>query len=183
MIDLADLPSQDPVDLVNIACAATLALDLEATPEAVSRVATGYHPGAHRRSVVLESGGISWVDDSKATNPHAAIASIRAHPSVILIAGGLVKGLDVTGLATEPNVRLLIGVGEAGPDLVAAAGTKGRLAGTLELAVEMALQAAEEGDTVLLAPGCASFDQFRSYEERGDRFAELVIERLGGGRE
>ena len=183
MIDLADLPSQDPADLVNIACAATLALDLEATPEAVSQVATEFHPGAHRRSMVLESGGIAWVDDSKATNPHAAMASIRAHPSVILIAGGLAKGLDVTDLATEPNVRMLIGIGEAGPELVAAAGSRGLLAGTLERAVEMALQVAEEGDTVLLAPGCASFDQFRSYEERGDRFAELVIERLGGGRE
>lgn len=120
-----------------------------------------------------------WVDDSKATNPHAAVASIRAHDSVVLIAGGLAKGLDLAPIAEEPAVRVLIGIGEAGPDLVELAGERGRLAGNLETAVEMARQIAEPGDTVLLAPGCASFDQFDSYGQRGDRFAELVRETVG----
>ena len=75
---------------------------------------------------------------------------------------------------------MVIGIGESGADLVGSAGDKGRLAGTLDIAVEMAAQAAEHGDTVLLAPGCASFDQFESYRARGDRFEELVVERLGG---
>jgi UDP-N-acetylmuramoylalanine--D-glutamate ligase len=121
------------------------------------------------------------VDDSKATNPHAALASIRAHDSVILIAGGLAKGLDLTSLVGEDGVRLVIGIGEAGPWLAEAAGERGRLAGTMEIAVEMAASAARPGDTVLLAPGCASFDQFESYGARGDRFAELARERVGGG--
>lgn len=121
-----------------------------------------------------------WVDDSKATNPHAALASIRAHGPVILIAGGRAKGIELAPLAGEDNVRMLIGIGEAGAGLVAAAGDRGRLAGTLEIAVEVAAGAARPGDTVLLAPGCASFDQFDSYVARGDRFAELVRERLGG---
>jgi UDP-N-acetylmuramoylalanine--D-glutamate ligase len=95
---------------------------------------------------------------------------------VILIAGGLAKGTDVTPLAREPNVRHLLGIGEAGPVLVAAAGEKGRDVGTLDRAVALAADLAEPGDTVLLAPGCASFDQFVSYEERGDRFAALVEE-------
>jgi UDP-N-acetylmuramoylalanine--D-glutamate ligase len=99
---------------------------------------------------------------------------------VILIAGGLAKGIDLTPLTEEDNVRMLIGIGEAGPTLVDAAGERGRLAGTLEIAVEVAANAARPGDTVLLAPGCASFDQFTSYGARGDRFAELVNERLGG---
>jgi UDP-N-acetylmuramoylalanine--D-glutamate ligase len=144
----------------------------------VASGAIDFEPGAHRRAIVAESGGITWVNDSKATNPHAAIASIRAHGSVILIAGGLAKGNDLTPLVEEENVRLIIGIGEAGPDLVALAGDRGRLAGTLEIAVEMAAGAAVAGDTVLLAPGCASFDQFSSYVARGDRFAELLDERL-----
>jgi UDP-N-acetylmuramoylalanine--D-glutamate ligase len=110
------------------------------------------------------------------------VASIRDRGSVVLIAGGLAKGLDLTPLAGESNVRILIGIGEAGPSLVEAAGEKGRLAETLDIAVEMAALAARSGDTVLLAPGCASFDQFESYAARGDRFAELVAERLGAAR-
>jgi UDP-N-acetylmuramoylalanine--D-glutamate ligase len=95
---------------------------------------------------------------------------------VILIAGGLAKGIDVTPLAREGNIRHLLGIGEAGPVLVAAAGVRGHEVGTLERAVPLAADLAEPGDTVLLAPGCASFDQFVSYEERGDRFAALVEE-------
>lgn len=178
-IDLADLGSRDPTHLVNLAEAAALALRAGASGEGVIRGAIGYRPGAHRRRVILESEGVCWVDDSKATNTHAALASIRAHNDVILIAGGRAKGLDITPLGSEPNVRMLIGIGEAGATAVDAAGEKGRLAGTLDIAVEIAAQAARPGDTVLLAPGCASFDQFGSYAERGDRFAELVKERVG----
>lgn len=180
-VDVSDLVSDDPTHLVNLACAAALALRVGATTEGVAQGAISYRPGAHRRTVVGKSDGVIWVDDSKATNPHAALASIRSHASVILIAGGLAKGIDLTPLTEEENVRMVIGIGEAGPALVEAAGDRGRLAGTLEIAVEVAGGAARPGDTVLLAPGCASFDQFASYGARGDRFAELVDERLGGG--
>lgn len=180
-VDVAEMPSQDPTHLVNLACAAALALHMGASAEGVAHGAVTFHPGAHRRTVVAESQGVRWVDDSKATNPHAAVASIRAHGPVILIAGGLAKGIDLAPIAEEANVRMLVGIGEAGPDLVEAAGDRGRLAGTLEIAVEAAASAAVPGDTVLLAPGCASFDQFDSYGARGDRFAELVKLRLGGG--
>ncbi len=178
-IDIADLTSDDPTHIVNLACAAALARRLGATERGVVQGAVGYRPGAHRRSLVLESGGVRWVDDSKATNPHAAVASVRAHGPVVLIAGGQNKGLDLTPLANEPNVRMLIGIGEAGPGLASAAGSRGRVAGTIEIAVDMAVQAAESGDTILLAPGCASFDQFDSYAERGDRFSELAREQVG----
>lgn len=178
VVDVTDLKSQDPTHLVNLACAGALALRMGATPDGVARGAIEFQPGAHRRCIVAESGGITWINDSKATNPHAAIASIRAHGPVILIAGGLAKGIDLTPLVQENNVEMIIGIGEAGPGLVALAGDRGRLAGTLEIAVEMAAGAAVAGDTVLLAPGCASFDQFSSYGARGDRFAELVDERL-----
>lgn len=181
-VDVADLTSDDPTHIVNLACAAALALRVGASPEGVATGAIAYHPGAHRRTVVAEVDGITWVNDSKATNPHAALASIRAHGPVILIAGGLAKGIDLTPLAGEDNVRMVIGIGEAGPELVTAAGDRGRLARTLEIAVEMAANAAAPGDTILLAPGCASFDQFASYGVRGDRFAELVADRVGAGR-
>lgn len=176
-VDVADLKSQDPTHLVNLACAAALALRMGATPQGVAAGAIGFEPGAHRRTVVAEIDGVTWVDDSKATNPHAALASIRAHDSVVLIAGGLAKGIDLAPLAAEDNVKLILGIGEAGPGLVAAAGERGRLAGTLEIAVAAAAEVSRPGDTVLLAPGCASFDQFSSYAARGDRFAELVHER------
>ena len=179
-IDVTDLMSDDPTHLVNLACAGALALRMGATPEGVGSGAINYRPGAHRRSVIATEGGVTWVDDSKATNPHAAVASIRAHGSVILIAGGLAKGIELSPITDEPNVRLLIGIGEAGPSLVEAAAERGRVAGTLEIAVEVAASAAQPGDTVLLAPGCASFDQFSSYGARGDRFTELVLARLGG---
>jgi UDP-N-acetylmuramoylalanine--D-glutamate ligase len=178
-VDVADLQSQDPIHLVNLACAGALALRMGASARGVADGAVAYRPGAHRRTVVAEIDGVRWVDDSKATNPHAAVASIRAHGPVVLIAGGLAKGIDLTPITQEENVRLLIGIGEAGPDLMEAAGERGRLAGTLEIAVEVAAAAAEPGDTVLLAPGCASFDQFVSYGARGDLFAELVRERQG----
>jgi UDP-N-acetylmuramoylalanine--D-glutamate ligase len=180
-VEVSDLTSDDPIHLVNLACAAALALRMGANSEGVTAAAIAYRPGAHRRTVVARAEGITWVNDSKATNPHAAVASIRAHGSVILIAGGLAKGVDLTPLVEEENVRMIIGIGEAGPDLVDAAGERGRLAGTLEIAVEAAGAAARPGDTVLLAPGCASFDQFVSYAARGDRFAELVQERLRAG--
>lgn len=178
-IDIRDLTSSDPTHLVNLAMAGELALRMGATPSGVTAAAMSYEPGAHRRSVVPTKDGIRWIDDSKATNPHAALASIGAHEDVILIAGGRSKGMDLAPLGSDPNVRIAIGIGEAGPEIVEAAGEKGRLARTLDIAVEMAAQAAQPGDTVLLAPGCASFDQFESYGARGDRFAELVRDRAG----
>jgi UDP-N-acetylmuramoylalanine--D-glutamate ligase len=176
-----DLVSADPIHLVNLATASALALRMGGTPEAVTSAARAFSPGAHRRTVVAISGDVRWVDDSKATNPHAAIASIRSHDSVILIAGGLAKGLDLRPLAREPNLRAVIGIGTEGPVLVEAAGSRGHLAGMLDRAVDLAATLARPGDTVLLAPGCASFDQFGSYAERGDKFASLVKEKTGGG--
>ena len=179
VIDLADIPSRDPSHLSNITVAAALALRMGASEKGVAQAVTSYLPGAHRRSVIATSDGVVWIDDSKATNPHAALASIRAHRSVVLIAGGLAKGLDILPLAHESNVRLLLGIGESGSELAHAADERGRYAGTLEVAVEMAAKAAVHGDTILLAPGCASFDQFDSYSARGDRFTELTHEQLG----
>ncbi len=178
-IEVPSLVNDDPTHLFNIACSAALARFVGASPDAIARAASRFTPPPHRRQRVGEWDGVTWVDDSKATNVHSAVASIRSFDSVILIAGGLAKGMDISPLPKEPAVKMAIGIGEAGPSVVEAAGDKGRLAGTMEVAVEMAAAAAEPGDTVLLAPGCASFDQFTGYAERGDRFAELARERAG----
>jgi UDP-N-acetylmuramoylalanine--D-glutamate ligase len=176
VIDLGDLPSADAAFVVDVAAAAVVAGRLGAEPEAIVRAACSFLPAAHRREVVGEWNGVTWVDDSKATNPHAALAAIRAHGPVVLVAGGRNKGLDLGPIAEEPNVRYVIGLGEAGPEVVARA-AQGMVAADLDEAVALADEAARAGDTVLLAPGCASFDMFDSYADRGERFAAAVRSR------
>jgi UDP-N-acetylmuramoylalanine--D-glutamate ligase len=125
--------------------------------------------------LVGEVDRIAFVNDSKATNPHAALASIRSFPSVVLIAGGLAKGLDVSPLATAENVRMVVAIGEAAPMLLRAA-PEGRAttAASMVEAVETAFAGARPGDTILLAPGCASFDMFDNYADRGAAFIAAV---------
>jgi UDP-N-acetylmuramoylalanine--D-glutamate ligase len=168
-----DLARSDPTFLVDVAAAAATALVMGADPPGVIAGALGFVPEPHRRQVVGSWDAVTWVDDSKATNPHAALAAIRSYPSVVLIAGGRNKDLDVAVLGAEPNVRFVVGVGEAGPDVVAGA-RSGTMAADMDDAVAIAARRARPGDTVLLAPGCASFDMYRSYAERGERFAEAV---------
>lgn len=177
-IGLSGLPP-DPIFLVDAAAAATAALALGATEQGVEQALAQFRPPHHRREKVGSWGGVDWVDDSKATNPHATVAAIRAYGSVVLIAGGRNKGLDVEAIAREPGIRHLIGLGEAGPEMVAAA-AEGTLVADLEEAVALADRLARPGDTVLLAPGCASFDMFRSYVHRGEVFAEAVRRRKEG---
>ncbi len=175
VIDVGDLARQDATFLVDVAIAAVLAEAAGGTAEGITEAARSYVPGRHRREVVGVIDDVTYVDDSKATNPHAALAAIGAYPSVVLIAGGRNKGLDVTPLSSAPSVRYLIGLGEAGPDLVARA-TDGVMATDMADAVARARAVAVPGDTVLLAPGCASFDMFESYAARGEAFARAVQE-------
>jgi UDP-N-acetylmuramoylalanine--D-glutamate ligase len=177
-VDLDDLARSDPAYLVDLAAAGLVALHLGATPEGLSAAARRFTPEPHRREPVGEWDGVLWVNDSKATNPHAAVAAIRSYESVVLIAGGRNKGLDVAPIAEEPAVRYVVGIGEAGPEIVAAA-RRGTTVASLGEAVAAADRVARPGDTVLLAPGCASFDQFLSYADRGDAFKAAVLARKG----
>lgn len=170
-VSLSDLSVDDPVYRTDVALAGAAALAMGANPEAVVGVAKSFTPGAHRRQMVFESAGVRWVDDSKATNPHAALAAIASYPSVVLIAGGLAKGLDVSPLATAPGVKAVVAIGESAPVLLAAAGERGYPAASMSEAVDLARSIATSGDVVLLAPGCASYDMFESYAARGDAFA------------
>jgi UDP-N-acetylmuramoylalanine--D-glutamate ligase len=136
--------------------------------------------------------GVTWVDDSKATNPHAALASLSAYDPVVWVAGGLAKGARFDDLVTRVRDRLrgvvLLGrdaavVREAlerhAPDvpvIEVGAGETGGV-GPMDRVVAEAAALAREGDTVLLAPGCASMDMFADYAARGDAFAEAVLRR------
>jgi UDP-N-acetylmuramoylalanine--D-glutamate ligase len=159
------------LDLVAAAVAATA---MGAEPESIEQVVLGFTTGRHRREVVGRIDEVDYVNDSKATNPHAAAAALRAYPSVVAILGGRNKGLDLSPLLGIDQVRAVVAIGEAGEELaVRRPGTP--VAGSMEEAVRRASQLAEPGDTVLLAPGCASFDMFDSYEARGDAFRDAVL--------
>ena len=155
--------------------------------EAIREAIKEFRPGRHRIETVYEADSISWVDDSKATNPHAAAASIMSHASVVWIAGGLAKGASMEELVEKTSKRIkaaiLIGTDR---DLVEAALVKfcpdvprvlidsDNSTSLMEKVVTEAQRFVTAGDTVLLAPACASMDQFVSYADRGDRFAAAV---------
>ncbi|HEX4941821.1 MAG TPA: UDP-N-acetylmuramoyl-L-alanine--D-glutamate ligase [Actinomycetota bacterium] len=156
------------------AAAAAVALAYGVEPTVVAAALASFRPGPHRGEVVASVDGVRFIDNSKATNVHAAAAAIDAAGSVVLIAGGRAKGADLSPLREHAGgVRAVIAIGEAAADVVevfdgiAPAST----ADSIEDAVRDAFAAARPGDAVLLAPACASWDQFRSYAERGDRFA------------
>ncbi len=164
-------PGLDRAYLVDAVAAGAAAVALGADGAAVSAALAEFRTGPHRRELVGEWAGVRWVNDSKATNPHAAVASASAYPSVLLIAGGDAKGVDLTPLVGIPTVRRVLAIGAAAPELARLGGSLVTETGTLERAVEAAADLARPGDTVLLAPGCASFDQFRDYRRRGEAFA------------
>jgi UDP-N-acetylmuramoylalanine--D-glutamate ligase len=178
VVPLARVPVGDAAYLVDLAAAGVAALAHGARPETVEHVITSFHPGPHRRTLVGRWQEVDWVDDSKATNPHAAAASASSFASVILIAGGRNKGLDLSGLLAVPNITHVVAIGEAARELAEAATvTPIDMVQTMQEAVDLADRLARPGDTVLLAPGCASFDMYRSYADRGKSFADAIRRR------
>jgi UDP-N-acetylmuramoylalanine--D-glutamate ligase len=175
------IPQLDKVWLVDLTVAATLAVTVGAEAGGIAHVLGAFTPPLHRRTLVADIGGVAWVNDSKATNPHAAVKAASAYPSVVLIAGGRNKGLDLQPMVEVASVRHVVAIGEAADELIAAGGAKVSRAADMKSAVEAAARIAVRGDTVLLAPGCASFDMFEDYRQRGAVFTELV-DRLAGDR-
>jgi UDP-N-acetylmuramoylalanine--D-glutamate ligase len=177
LVEVATLARSLPHDLTNALAASAAALAAGATVEGVRAALSAFAPLPHRLSLVGYAGGVRWYDDSKATNPHAAIAAVKGFDSVVLLAGGRNKGLDLSELSeVADRVRSVVAIGEAAPQVAAA--FEGRrpvyLASSMMEAVTLAAEAAKPGDVVLLSPGCASFDWYRSYAERGDDFATAV---------
>jgi UDP-N-acetylmuramoylalanine--D-glutamate ligase len=159
---------------VDGAAAVTAALAFGVDPGAVQEGLSSFSPLAHRGEVVAETGMVRFLDDSKATNPHAALAALTGRRGVVLIAGGRAKGVDLSPLrAAAGSLIAVVAIGEATDELevVFDGVTPVRRATTIEEAVALAfVEAAGAGD-VLLAPACASQDMFRDYRERGERFA------------
>jgi UDP-N-acetylmuramoylalanine--D-glutamate ligase len=163
----------------DVAAAAAAALAFGLSPEAVAEGIRLMQPLPHRGEVVARVGAVEFVDDSKATNVHAALHALAGRRDVVLIAGGLSKGVDLSPLATAaPSLAGIVAIGDSAPEIIEL--FKGlvpvRLAGSIEEAVRAAYGLAPSEGTVLLAPACASWDMFRDYAERGDRFAAAARE-------
>lgn len=171
----------------NALAAAALCRAVGVVPEAVARGFAGFSLDAHRTAFVARVDDVDYVDDSKATNAHAAIAAFggRAPASVVWLAGGQAKGQEFDDLvrAVRDRVRHVVLLGEDPEPLASAlAGHAPDIPVTriepgdtvMQRAVQAARATAQAGDTVLLSPACASFDQFRSYADRGESFARAV---------
>ena len=170
-------------NVTNALAAAGLALAVGVPPQAVAAGLAAFTPGGHRNVLVAERAGVRYVDDSKATNPHAALASLQAYPRVVWVAGGQLKGAAIDELVVAVRDRLagvvLLGVdapliqaalSRHAPD-VPVLPVPGTDDGVMRSVVSAAARMAAEGDVVLLAPAAASLDMFRSYAARGDAFA------------
>lgn len=186
--ELVDITPTVPHNILNALAAAALALAIGVNYELIKSGLKNFSPDHHRMELVINKNEINWIDDSKATNPHAAIASLLANFNVVWIAGGLAKGASMNELAQRCSSRIksviLIG---ADRELIAEAFKEKSPAieiyrvdqisdakKLMEDVVFQAINIAKPGDTVLLAPACASMDQFNSYAERGQLFAQAV---------
>ena len=186
---LGELASNAPHFVSNALAAAALARSHGVAPAAVREALRSFRPDGHRIAEVAVVDDVTWVDDSKATNPHAALASLRAYEHVVWVAGGLAKGARFDDLVASVRDRLrgvvLLGrdaqvIREAlsrhAPDVpvfeLAASETDPQR--SMDRVVSEASALARAGDTVLLAPGCASMDMFANYGARGDAFTEAV---------
>ena len=177
IIAVADLPRSLDHDVSNALAAAATAEAAGCAADAIRRVLSGFGPLPHRVAPVATFSGVTWYDDSKATVPHATLAAVRGFDSVVLIAGGRNKGLDLGTLAEgADHVRAVVAIGEAAPEVAAAfEGLRPvEVAHSMTEAVATAAALARPGDAVLLSPACASFDWYAGYADRGDDFAAAV---------
>jgi UDP-N-acetylmuramoylalanine--D-glutamate ligase len=163
----------------NVMAASLAALLAGATPSTVQSAIDEFRPLRHRLETVRVKDGVTWVDDSKGTNVGAVVKSLLSvEPPVILLAGGVDKGGSYEPLRAlvRSRVKRLVVYGEARPRIhqALAGETETVVASDFDEAVRKAAEAAKPGDTVLLSPACSSFDMFRDYHERGERFRALV---------
>jgi UDP-N-acetylmuramoylalanine--D-glutamate ligase len=193
--EVVDVTPTVPHNVANALAAAGLARAVGVSHEAIQLALKEFKPGRHRIENIFSQDDINWIDDSKATNPHAAAASLLATLSAIWIAGGLAKGAEMAELIARCKSRIKVAI-LIGTDRELIAAQLRAQAPHVELVlvdapaaysrggddnslmaevVKAAKERAVAGDTVLLAPACASMDQFLSYADRGDRFARAVL--------
>ncbi|MEW2634647.1 UDP-N-acetylmuramoyl-L-alanine--D-glutamate ligase [Streptomyces sp. NPDC048389] len=186
LAEVADVDPPAPHNIANALAAAALARAFGVEPAAVRDGLRAFRPDAHRIQHIADVAGVAYVDDSKATNTHAAQASLAAYEPIVWIAGGLAKGATFDELVTASAKRLrgvvLIGADRAlirealarhAPE-VPVVDLERTDTGAMSEAVRKAASLARPSDTVLLAPACASMDMFTNYNERGAAFAEAV---------
>jgi len=192
--DLAAHGIDSPHLVADVLAAAALARAADVPTAAIHDALPSFVVDPHRTQVVAVADGVTWVDDSKATNPHAAHAALQARRSVVWVLGGLLKGVDVSELvaAHAARLRAAVVIGADRTEVLAALSRHAPGVAVLEVvagedvdvmpeAVRLAAGVARAGDTVLLSPAAASMDQFTDYADRGRRFAAAVTELLGGG--
>ena len=186
IVDCQQIPLQGAHNLENTLAATTAARLAGANPKQIAEAIRSFAGVEHRLEFVADVHGVRYFNDSKATNVDAALKALEAFPGrIIVILGGKDKGSDYTQL--QPALRekailaLLIGAAADKVEQQIEGSVAIKRAGTLENAVRFAAQAAHAGDIVLLAPACASFDQFQSYEHRGRTFKELIHQLEHGG--
>ncbi len=181
LIALDALPRTLPHDQLNAAAAAAVSIAAGGSAGAVAAGLTGAAGLPHRVELVAAAGHVSWYDDSKATTPASVLAACAGMQSVVLIAGGRNKGLDLGVLAAAvPPVHAVVAIGEAAAEVRAVFAGRVPVADAPSMveAVRAAAALAEPGDAVLLSPGGTSFDWYRSYAARGDDFAARVRDHL-----
>lgn len=181
VVALATLQVAGPHNVANVCAATAAAIAAGADPASLAAPLRTYRAGEHRLEHVATVNGVAYVNDSKATNPHAAAAALSSFPAgrVLWIAGGLGKGLsfDSLGPLVHRHARHVFTIGASGPEIAAvarAAGVAVTEVGTLQAAVSAAAAVARPDETVLLAPACASMDQFPDYAARGAAFRRAV---------
>ena len=179
ILKLADIPLAGAHNVENVLAAVAATKLAGAESAAIAKGVRSFAGVEHRLEFVAEIGGVRFYNDSKATNVDATLKALDAFPGrILIILGGKDKGSDYTVLQARLRERailaLLIGVAAGKIEKQIAGSVAIEQAGTLERAVETAAHAARAGDVVLLAPACASFDQFQNYEHRGRVFKELV---------
>lgn len=194
LAEVADVAPAAPHNTANALAAAALARSVDVAPSSVREGLRTFVPEPHRITLVARVGGVDYVDDSKATNTHAAATSLTAYPSVVWVAGGLAKGGEFDDLVRRHGHRMRAAV-LIGTDRKAIAQALARHAPAIPVVevegpetsgmplmdrvVAASARLARPGDTVLLAPACASWDQFSDYTARGRAFADAVA-RLPG---
>ncbi len=171
-----------PHDVTNALAAAALVSSVGlASYQSIAEALATFVGPPHRIEPVGERNGVRWYNDSKATSPHAALTAIRGFDSLVLIAGGRNKGLDLSSLGSEPQrMRAVVAIGDSATDIAAAFAGICQVvtASSMSAAVAAAADLARAGDAVVLSPACTSFDWYNGYPARGDDFRRCVDEFL-----
>ena len=178
IVPVEELGRKLPHDVSNALAAAATALAVGADIGRVADSLRAFTGLPHRIQFIAEHRGVRYVNDSKATVPHAVVTAVQCFPSVVLIAGGRNKGLDLGPLGeVARRLRAVVAIGESAPEVRAVfepLGVRVADVASMHEAVAASAAMAAEGDTVLLSPGCASYDWYSSYAERGDDFTAAV---------